>query len=181
MTTLNRRPLLQPLAPAPAIAPDAVQCSNAADEKFTYTHPAGLYEYWYQRAQRDGSKRGEVRVRIAEQDFVRFTVKNKMHQALFGEALIRVTKGKNGWWLVTGSQLPKLDEVTRTFHDPVGAWLRAFNLFFSPCVDTRPEVLPKPEKNLKVVVADNGKILVQRPAATSKALEQLASRFNNRR
>lgn len=194
----SQRPLTQPMLETSQAVPAFEGCTNKVREKFHFTHPEGLYEYWYQRAERDGLKRrGEVRVRINRELFDRFISKNPIARMLLTDAVVdarnhitferalNVTYGDAGWVLVTGVPMDAWHEATGAFHDPVGAFLRSMNLFFMPdnVSDPARAVVPqesKPVEPARVVKAADGKLRIARPLASPDRLQALAARFTNK-
>lgn len=175
------RALVQPMAAGDD--PRGQQCSNAVDAKFYWQHPQGLYEYWYQRAARDGSQRGELRVRIAEKAMSHFLTARNLSSKFRTEQFVNVTRGANGWYLVTGALLTEWDEKYGVFHDTLGVWLREFNLFFNEGVTytgrAHMEYVAKPKRDGRVVVNPSGKITLRSTASEAK-LQQLSCRFSVR-
>lgn len=173
-----RRPLVQPFLATPEGPP--IQCSNAKNEKFFYEHPDKLYQYWYQRAPRDGSARGELRLQITEADMQRFAKSRTFASKLVNEELVKVYRKEAGWWLISGAQLPEWDAKTNTFHDPLSRWVLELNKFFLPTDQNLPVVVERSPRKERITVGADGKIKLQRPSASEQQLHKLLNKFSSR-
>ena len=173
-----RRPLVQPFVQTPEGQP--IQCSNAKNEKFFYEHPDKLYQYWYQRAPRDGSARGELRLQITEAEMKRFASARTFASKLVNEEMVKIHRKEAGWWLVTGAQLPEWDAKTNTFHDPLSRWVLELNKFFLPTDKNLPVVVERPARKERLAVSADGKITLKRPSADEAQLHKLLTKFSHR-